>query len=229
MGRQLFCSVQCFGDPGLQEKKWLLRLVLVATLFSVGHTVDHIIRGNHVGWPLIVEVTPFTYSFGFYPVIALGVLLYLRERVGTLFWAMLAGAGFLFVGLLHFGPLAAEPPSDIITPYRFVFVGYLALAWLVLFLGALLVTAAYAGWCWWRRRDQLFKHRMPPTEQGAGNDAREHGYFMQSRYDSCWESRALTSQRAFQRGRSAACSYSTEAESSCSNRCMGVLPTPRSK
>ena len=133
----------------MQQKKYLLRLALVSTLFSIGHTVDHVLRGNHVGWPLITEVTPFTYSFGFYPVIVLGILLYTRDRVGPRFWAILAGAGFLFVGLLHFGPLAVEPPSVIITPYRSIVAGYFALTWLVLFLVTLLATSVYAGWCWW--------------------------------------------------------------------------------
>jgi hypothetical protein len=51
----------------------LFKLALLATVFGIGHHIDHVIRGNHVGWPLIEEPTPFTYSLGFYPFIASGL------------------------------------------------------------------------------------------------------------------------------------------------------------
>lgn len=56
----------------MQQRKRLIMLAIFTTVFGIGHHVDHIIRGNHVGWPLTPEVTPFTYSLGFYPFIALG-------------------------------------------------------------------------------------------------------------------------------------------------------------
>lgn len=130
----------------------LFRLALVATTFGVGHHVDHVIRGNHVGWPLIPEVTPFTYSLGFYPVIALGLWLHARGRVEPGFWSALAGAGALFVGLLHFGPWAVEPPAHVIGPYRSPIAGYVALAWLVCFVGVLAGTSLCAGRLWLRDR-----------------------------------------------------------------------------
>lgn len=130
----------------------LLGLVGVSVLFSVGHHVDHIIRGNHVGWPLIAEPTPFTYSFGFYPFILCGLFLYLRGHVGPGFWAVLASAGVLFVGPLHFGPFALEPPRDVLDPYTSPWAGYLALTWLVLFLLTLTATALYAALLWARAR-----------------------------------------------------------------------------
>ena len=88
--------------PNAKDRK-LLVLAVIATLFSIGHHIDHIVRGNHVGWPLIPQITPFTVSLGFYPVIALGFYLYIRGRVGPRFWAILSILGVLFVGLLHFG------------------------------------------------------------------------------------------------------------------------------
>lgn len=136
----------------MHKKKRLLFLVLLAVLFGLGHHVDHIIRGNHVGWPLIPEPTPFTYSLGFYPVIGMGVYLYLCDRVGSGFWALLAGVGFLFVGLLHFGPLAVEPPEDILGPYSSAVAGYAALGWLVAFLLLLAVITVYAARRWWQQR-----------------------------------------------------------------------------
>jgi hypothetical protein len=132
----------------MQQRKRLITLVLLTTLFSVGHHVDHAIRGNHVGWPLIPEITPFTYSLGFYPAIALGLYLYLHGRTAPGFWAILAGCGFFFVGLLHFGPLALEPPADILGPYRSTAAGYAALGWLIAFLILLGASSLYAFRLW---------------------------------------------------------------------------------
>lgn len=134
----------------------LLGLVLSATLFSIGHHIDHIIRGNHVGWPLIPQATPFTYSLVVYPFIALGLYLYLTNRVGPGYWAILTASGFAFVGVLHFGPFAVEPPADIIGPYNSRVAGWGALWWLIVFLIILAATAIYASylWAWQRRRSE---------------------------------------------------------------------------
>ena len=51
----------------------LYGLIALATLMSVGHHVDHIIQGNHVGWPITARPTPFSYSRGVYPLILLGL------------------------------------------------------------------------------------------------------------------------------------------------------------
>lgn len=36
--------------------------VLVPAMLGAAPHIDHIIRGNHVGWPLTPEVNPVTYS-----------------------------------------------------------------------------------------------------------------------------------------------------------------------
>lgn len=132
----------------MQQRKRLITLALLTTLFSIGHHVDHVLRGNHVGWPVIAQITPFTYSLGFYPVIAVGFFLYLSGRTAPAFWAVLSGAGFFFVGLLHFGPLALEPPADIVEPYGSALAGYAALGWLIAFLILLASTSLYAFRLW---------------------------------------------------------------------------------
>jgi hypothetical protein len=109
-------------------------LIGIALIFSVGHHIDHIIRGNHVGFPITTDINPFTYSLGFYPVIFLGLFLFYKNKIGPLFWSILTGVGILFVGLTHFGPFALEPPHDIIAPYHSKIFGGLAILWLVLFL-----------------------------------------------------------------------------------------------
>ena len=49
----------------------LFGLVILVTVFGVGHHIDHVIRGKHIGWPLVAEATPFTPSLGSYPLVAL--------------------------------------------------------------------------------------------------------------------------------------------------------------
>ena len=49
----------------------LFGLVILVAVFGVGHHIDHVIRGKHIGWPLVAEVTPFTSSLGSYPLVAL--------------------------------------------------------------------------------------------------------------------------------------------------------------
>jgi hypothetical protein len=88
-------------------------LIYLAMFLLLGHHIDHMIRGNHVGWPLTAEVTPFTYSLGVYPLILLGLYLYGSGKVGPGYWALLSGLGALFVAWIHFGPAAVEPPADI--------------------------------------------------------------------------------------------------------------------
>lgn len=136
----------------MHDPKRLMALILITTFFSIGHHVDHVIRGNHVGWPLIPEITPFTYSLGFYPVIALGLYRALHGRTAPGFWAILAGGGFFFVALLHFGPIALEPPADILGPYTSAAAGYAAIAWLVAFLIALGGSSLYALRLWRQSR-----------------------------------------------------------------------------
>ena len=138
---------------GRRRAPALLDLVFLALLFGVVHHVDHLLRGNHIGWPVTPHVTPFTYSLGFYPLIFLGLALARRGRVGPAFWAVLGGAGLLFVGLAHFGPLAVERPRDILDPYAalsYPAAGWVALGWLGTFLLVLGLLTLYSGALWLR-------------------------------------------------------------------------------
>jgi hypothetical protein len=130
----------------------LALLVAVVTLLGLAHHVDHIVRGNHVGWPLTPRVTGFTYSLVVYPLIALGAYLWVRGRAGPGYWALLSAAGFAFVGLTHLGPFALEPPRDIIEVYPSRALGWAAFGLLVVFLTALAAAAAYATALWQRER-----------------------------------------------------------------------------
>ena len=105
------------------SRRTLYGLIYLATFLYLGYHVDHLIRGNHVGWPLTEHVTPITYSLGVYPLIFLGLYLYTSGRVGEGYWAVLSESGALFVTTIHFGPVAVEPPAEIINLYDSRIVG----------------------------------------------------------------------------------------------------------
>ncbi|RQG96266.1 hypothetical protein EA472_20640 [Natrarchaeobius oligotrophus] len=128
----------------------LYGLIVLSTVFGIGHHVDHVVRGNHVGWPLIPEITPFTYTLAIYPFLAAGLYLTLTERAGAGYWAVLLGAIFALVTVTHFGPWATEPPGDVVGPYESALAGYAAFAWLLGLVGALLVATCYSVLRWRR-------------------------------------------------------------------------------
>ncbi|MCU4744153.1 hypothetical protein [Natronoglomus mannanivorans] len=122
----------------------LYALIGIATVFGIGHHLDHIIRGNHVGWPLIPEVTVFTYTLMIYPVIAIGVYATITERVGVWYWTLALGVILFAVVVTHFGPWATEPPQDVIEPYDTVYAGYAAFGWLLGLVISLTAATAYS-------------------------------------------------------------------------------------
>ena len=131
--------------------RWARALIPAALLLSLGHHRDHVVRGDHVGWPLTPEVTPFTYSLGIYPLLLLGLLLARRGRVGPGYWALLSGPGAVFVAAVHLGPAAVEHPHEIAGAYAHPAWGWLAVAELLLFLGVL-VTAFVVELLLWQRK-----------------------------------------------------------------------------
>ena len=134
------------------QDRMVYGLIYLAALMSLGHHIDHAIRGNHVGWPLTAEVTPFTYSLGVYPLILLGLALTWSRRAGPGYWALLSGAGAVFVAAIHFGPAAVEPPADIIGLYEPRLLGWLAFAWLVAFVAVLAGSCLYEAYWLSRQR-----------------------------------------------------------------------------
>jgi len=136
-----------------RTNRMLYGLIFLAMFMSLGHHIDHVIRGNHVGWLLTEHATPFTYSLGVYPLILLGLFLYASGRVGPGYWAILSGSGALFVAAIHFGPTAVEPPADIINMYEPRIVGWLAFAWLVVFVMVLVATFMYELRSWFAQRE----------------------------------------------------------------------------
>ena len=68
------------STEGSTHDRVLYRLTWLALALSPGHHLDHLIRGNAVGWPLTEEVNAFIFSLVVYPVIATGPLLYRAGR-----------------------------------------------------------------------------------------------------------------------------------------------------
>ncbi len=125
-------------------------LLIAATLLGVAHHVDHVIRGNHVGWPVTPEITPFTYSLVIYPLVALGLALSLTGRAGARYWTIVLTFGAGMLAFFHLSPWAIEPPGDVIGPYADPLLGYLAFAILLVLIGVVVVGAGYFFQLWQR-------------------------------------------------------------------------------
>jgi uncharacterized membrane protein len=125
-------------------------LVAAATLLGLAHHVDHVVRGNHVGWPITPEVNPFTYSLAIYPLVALGLALSLTGRAGARYWTVVLTLGTGMLVYFHLSPWAVEPPGDVVLPYADPLVGYLAFAVLLALIGVVAVGAGYSFRLWRR-------------------------------------------------------------------------------
>lgn len=130
----------------------LYALILIALVLAVGHHLDHIIRGNHVGWPLTAEVNAFTFSLIIYPLILTGLMLSRAGLIGPGTWVFLSGGGAIFLTALHFGPWAIEPPGDIIGLYDPPLIGWFAFGWLLVLIGVLIASTIYEVRLWLQHR-----------------------------------------------------------------------------
>ena len=125
-------------------------LVLLATAFSLGHAIDHIIRDD-LRWSLTAESVGFlVVTLVTYGVIAAGLYLYSKGKVGPRFWAILGGIAVGFVWLAHFSPFTDQPASYILDAYESATAGWLAVSDLVALMLVLIVTALYASYLWIR-------------------------------------------------------------------------------
>ena len=130
----------------------LYALILIALVLALGHHLDHIIRGNHVGWPLTGEVNAFTFSLIIYPLILTGLALSRAGVIGPGTWVFLSGGGAIFLTVIHFGPWAIEPPGDIIGPYDPPLIGWLAFGWLLALIAVLITSTIYEVRLWLQHR-----------------------------------------------------------------------------
>jgi hypothetical protein len=135
--------------PVRWRRRRLLVLGVIVTVFGVLHHVDHVVRGNHSGWPFIEEVTPFTFSLLVYALLLPGIYMNLRGRMAAGWWLFTAAVALVLVSFVHFlsGEEREAPIRDIYGVYDNPVWGVLALVvlyGLVFSLVALLVAADHA-------------------------------------------------------------------------------------
>jgi hypothetical protein len=118
-------------------RRSLLVLGCVVTVFGLLHHLDHIIRGNHSGWPFQETVTPFTFSLLIYALILPGLYATWRGHMVAGYHLFVALVGLALVFSVHFvGEEREAPVSDIYEVYGSPVAGLLALVVLAgLFLG----------------------------------------------------------------------------------------------
>jgi hypothetical protein len=107
----------------------LLLILASAAVFSVLHHVDHVVRGNHSGWPFQAEVTPFTFSLLIYVLILPAIYLTARGRDVAGYHLFVAVTGLALLGFVHFAPTGEQesPVHDIYMAYESSIAGMLAL------------------------------------------------------------------------------------------------------
>ena len=128
-------------------RRWLLVAAGGVTIFGVLHHADHVIRGNHSGWPFQEAVTPFTFSLLIYALLLPGLYLTWRGRLMAGYWLFTAAVLFVVVTFAHFlGAEREAPIRDIYAVYDNPVWGFLALADLWAIYISLAVLAIAAIW-----------------------------------------------------------------------------------
>lgn len=83
--------------------------------------------------------------------IGFGLYLYLKNKVGPRFWAIIASIGVVFGWLAHFSPFTDPPPRSILNAYESAATGRAALGGLIALMPVLIIATIYAGSLWARR------------------------------------------------------------------------------
>ena len=126
-------------------RTWLLVAAACVTIFAILHHVDHVIRGNHSGWPFQEAVTPFTFSLLIYALLVPGLYMTWRGHLRGGYWLFTAALLFAVITLAHFvGAQREAPIRDIYVVYDNPVWGFLALAdlWAIYISLAALAIAA---------------------------------------------------------------------------------------
>jgi hypothetical protein len=142
-------------------RRWLLVFASGALVFGLMHHADHVIRGNHSGWPFQAEVTPFTFSLLIYALILPGIYLTARGRSVPGYHLFVAVVGLALLGFVHFVPTGDHeaPVRDIYMVYESPLAGMLALG----VLSGLMASVAALGVV----AIGAMRARRPRTTQGG--------------------------------------------------------------
>lgn len=136
------------AKAGAQPKQaklriWLLVLAGCTTVFGFMHHVDHVVRGNHSGWPFEQAITPFTFSLLIYALLLPGLYLTAKGRLMPRYWLFTAVVGLALVVWVHFVPTGdyEAPIDDIYGVYGSPLAGLFALVVLVGLVTSLAILA----------------------------------------------------------------------------------------
>ncbi len=110
-------------------RRWLLVFASAAVIFGLMHHADHVVRGNHSGWPFQAEVTPFTFSLLIYALILPGIYMTARGRDVAGYHLFVGLVGLALLGAVHFVPTGEQESTirDIYMVYGSPLAGALAL------------------------------------------------------------------------------------------------------
>ncbi len=133
----------------MPDKK-LAILITVIVLLSLGHDVDHVIRGDF-GLSLAGSAPVIAVLLSKYAILGFRLYFYLKNKVGPLFWAIIAGIGVVLAWLAHFSPFSAQTPQSIYRAYATPAGGAGAVSVLALLMLALVATTVYSQYLWARR------------------------------------------------------------------------------
>ena len=123
-------------------RRWLLVAATGVTIFGIFHHVDHVVRGNHSGWPFQEAVTPFTFSLLIYALLLPGLYLTMQGRLMAGYWLFTAITALALVISVHFVGAEREAPiRDIYAVYDNPVWGFLAVADLWAIFASLAVLA----------------------------------------------------------------------------------------
>jgi hypothetical protein len=107
-------SVESFRQSN-ESTRLFYTVVLIPFFLGFLHHIDHVVRGNHVGWPLTPAVTPFTFSLAVYPLALFGFcLMYVTDRTIITYWLGFFGFTSVLVTYTH---TFIEPPKAILLWY----------------------------------------------------------------------------------------------------------------
>jgi hypothetical protein len=130
--------------------KILITLAVLMIILNLGHTADHFARGDFHWPPTTQSVPSIIITVAINAILGFGLYFYLKNRIGPLFWAIVAGIGVALGWLAHFSPFTEQTPRYIYRAYAAPALGWLAVAWLAALMFVLIVTAIYAEYLWAR-------------------------------------------------------------------------------
>ena len=130
----------------IKLRTWLLVAASCTTIFAFVHHLDHVVRGNHSGWPFEPALTPFTFSLLIYALLVPGLYLTAKGRLIAGYWLFTGVLGLTLLIWVHFVPTRdyEAPIRDIYGVYGSPVVGFLAVADLIMLIASVVALAGVA-------------------------------------------------------------------------------------